>query len=451
MPAIGSSSHCAIPAGSDSDVRPSERIAEPRAFEAPQAAPYYVRGLALGIPAYLLGIHLWTWVLYLPLFLSGHADFRQLYTGGYMVRSGHAHELYDYDAQKEFENKLVSAADVALPVNHPAYEELLFVPLSYLRYSNAYLAFLAVNLLLLLAAYKIMQAWTANLKAIYKWLPSVMFLGFLPIAAVLIQGQDSILLLLLLACACRLLESERQEAAGAFLGLALFKFQIVLPIVFLFVLWRRWRFVAGFLASGAAVVAVSLWLVGLQQIGTYMQSLMSMSVGLESGSEQVRYGVSPTAMGNIRGLIFGLTGHHSPARFTFVVTVISSCIIVAFAAKCGQYLRSELDRMLIAIMTTIVVSYHLLIHDLSIMLIPILVILSRFLMAEARGERCERMLVRGATLAFVSPICFSYIPDHFFIVCVVIGNFLVLLLVQSVRKGSLHRSATLQALSRIPA
>ena len=451
MSAIGSSSHCAIPAGSDRDATPSERLAEPRRFEAPQAAPYYVRGLALGIPAYLLGIHLWTWVLYLPLFLSGHADFRQLYTGGYMVRSGYAHKLYDYDAQKEFENKLVSAADVALPVNHPAYEELLFVPLSYLHYPNAYLAFLAFNVILLIAAYRIMRAWTADLETIYKWLPGVMFVGFLPIAAALIQGQDSILLLLLLACACRLLESGRQQPAGAFLGLALFKFQIVLPIVFLFVLWRRWKFVGGFLASGAAVVAVSLWLVGLQQIGTYMQSLMSMSIGLESSSEQVRYGISPTAMANIRGLIFGLAGHHSPASFTFVLTVISSCIILAFSAKCGQHLRSELDRMLIAIMTTIVVSYHLLIHDLSIMLIPILVILSRFVMAEARGERCERMLVRGATLAFVSPICFSYIPEHFFIVSVVIGHFLALLLSQSVRNGSLHRSTTLRALSRIPA
>src|SRR5258708_7814258 len=28
------------------------------------------------------------------------ADFRQLYTGGYILRTGHAHELYDFDKQQ---------------------------------------------------------------------------------------------------------------------------------------------------------------------------------------------------------------------------------------------------------------------------------------------------------------------------------------------------------------
>src|SRR5215471_8618436 len=67
--------------------------------KAPQT-PYYVRALALGLPAYLIGVHLWTWVFTVPIFLGGRSDFRQLYAAGYMVRSGHAHELYDYEAQR---------------------------------------------------------------------------------------------------------------------------------------------------------------------------------------------------------------------------------------------------------------------------------------------------------------------------------------------------------------
>ena len=114
--------------------------------------PYYIRGLALGLPAYLIGIHLWTWLFLLPVFLGGRADFRQLYIGGYMLRTGHAHELYDYMAQKRFEDLLVSPAQVALPVNHLAYEELLFMPFSLMSYRTAYFAFLAFNLLLLAGA-----------------------------------------------------------------------------------------------------------------------------------------------------------------------------------------------------------------------------------------------------------------------------------------------------------
>ena len=44
-----------------------------------------------------------------------------------MVRSGNAHELYEYDAQLRFQNRLVSPGDIALPFNHLAYEALLFV------------------------------------------------------------------------------------------------------------------------------------------------------------------------------------------------------------------------------------------------------------------------------------------------------------------------------------
>ena len=77
-------------------------------------APYYVRGLSLGVPAYLIGVHLWTWVFMLPTFLGGRADFRQLYTAGFMVRSGYASQLYDYDSQHRFQNALVSSANIAL-------------------------------------------------------------------------------------------------------------------------------------------------------------------------------------------------------------------------------------------------------------------------------------------------------------------------------------------------
>src|SRR5216683_7943005 len=102
--------------------------------------PYYVKACALGIPAYLIGVHLWTWVFTLSIFLGGRADFRQLYAAGYMVRTGHASQLYDYDAQKYFQDALVSPAPIALPFVRPAYQALAFAPLSRLTYRQAYFA-----------------------------------------------------------------------------------------------------------------------------------------------------------------------------------------------------------------------------------------------------------------------------------------------------------------------
>lgn len=55
---------------------------------AQSGAPYYVKALALGLTAYLLGVHLWIWVLMASFYLGGHSDFRQIYATAQMVRSG---------------------------------------------------------------------------------------------------------------------------------------------------------------------------------------------------------------------------------------------------------------------------------------------------------------------------------------------------------------------------
>src|SRR5436190_15037452 len=91
--------------------------------------PYYVRGLALGVPIYFVAIHLWTWILFVPVSLAkGGYDFRQSYSAAYMLRTGHARELYDYQSQKLFQDKLVSGQGVALPFVEPAYEAWFLEP-----------------------------------------------------------------------------------------------------------------------------------------------------------------------------------------------------------------------------------------------------------------------------------------------------------------------------------
>ncbi len=195
--------------------------------------PYYVRGLSLGVPAYLIGVHLWTWVFMLPTFLGGRADFRQLYTAGFMVRSGYASQLYDYNSQRRFQNVLVSPADIALPFNHLSYEALLFAPFSLLPFRAAYFTFLGTNLALLALCYRLLRPGMDTLADIFRWLPAAMFLGFLPVAAALMQGQDSILLLTLLVAATVALQRGANLTAGALVGFGLFKFQIVLPIALL--------------------------------------------------------------------------------------------------------------------------------------------------------------------------------------------------------------------------
>src|SRR5690348_13952232 len=78
-----------------------------KTIPATDLVPYYVRACMLGIPAYLIGVHLWTWIESVRVFLDGQADFRRLYASGYMVRSGYAHLLYDVATRFVVENQMV--------------------------------------------------------------------------------------------------------------------------------------------------------------------------------------------------------------------------------------------------------------------------------------------------------------------------------------------------------
>ena len=385
--------------------------------------PYYVKALALGIPAILLGLQLSGWVFILPAIVNGHSDFRQLYTAGYMARAGQRHSLYDYQAQMAFQNSLVGPEQVALPFNHLAYEVLLFAPLSFLPYRIAFATFLAINLLLLGLSYRLLRPQLDRLAQIYRWLPAVMFVSFLPVGTALMQGQDSILLLTVIAGATSFLERKRDAAAGLLLGLGSFKFQIVVPIALLFFLCRRRRFAAGFVFSAALAGGVSLWLVGLKQVLHYSDSLLSMSVQ-SSALDLLKYGINPIFMANLRGLVYGSLGSVLPQSWTQVITLIASAALFLWA---GLRLRArgwESDIMTVAVVVAVAVSYHLYIHDMSVLLVPILLAVDRFAEAESRGHLADQWALRGAAAMFAAPGLMSFLPFHFYLVCLPLLGFL---------------------------
>src|SRR5216683_6441143 len=131
--------------------------------------PHYVQAL-LGLLPLILGIQLLAWLVILPAAIGGHADFRQLYAAGYMVRTGHAKELYDYNAQLQFQNETVSPAAVPLPFIRPACYALLFVPFSLVSYRNAYLTFLCLNLILLWVSFWMLRPWLRNIAQVWSLL-----------------------------------------------------------------------------------------------------------------------------------------------------------------------------------------------------------------------------------------------------------------------------------------
>jgi hypothetical protein len=290
-----------------------------------------------------------------------HFDFRMQYTAAYMLRVGHGRQLYDYEQTMKFQNDLVTPAQQALPFDHLAYESLLYVPFSFFSYQTAYLLFFGVNLAILTHSFLLLKPYISKLGEIWPYLPLAIFACFLPITMALIEGQDSIILLSLMILIAVNLKNSKELLAGALLGLACFKFQFVVPIVLLFLFWRRWRFVAGVAISGSALLGLSLWLTGVGGFLSYVHILTNMSTRFSS-QNGIKLGIRPELMPNLRGVAYAVCGPHS--QTANVLTLFLSAAVILWAI----WRRPSFP---LALTAALLVSYHQTISDASLLVLPV--------------------------------------------------------------------------------
>lgn len=305
----------------------------------------------------LLVIQVLLCVAHLPLMRTGWVDFRTFYTAGHMVHSG---QLYDYGAEVAAQSALVGPSRYALPFMSPPYTALLFVPFSMLGFRAAYLAFFVVNLCFCGACVLIMRPYVSALRARWRPLTLLLFLSFMPLGLVLGLGQMSILLLLLYCSSFASVQSGRPFLAGLLLSLALIKFQIALPVALLFLLWRQWRFVAGFASGAVALALISIRITGVRVFLHYLPSIFSIQA-----SSVAKYASYPEQMPNLYGFFHAINS----GKWGFVATIICSLLVVIWAATCKPSLP-------LALLAGLLVSYHLYPYDLTLLLLPIVLVLN---------------------------------------------------------------------------
>ena len=385
----------------------------------------YLQNILLGILPFIFFAEFLSLLTFIPSATRGHSDFRQLYAAAHMIRAGHGHELYEYSAQKKFQDAVVSREEYVLPFLRPAYEALIFVPFSFLPYRRAYFLFLAINLLLLVLATRVLRPWTLNLARIWRWLPLLLFPAFIPVCVSLMQGQDSIVLATLLAGAFVLLDQQRDPGAGVLVGLGLFKFQLVIPIAGLLLIWRRWRFCAGFVVSGAVIALISLWITGVPETIAHVRSLLSVGAGIGPTPEQFRIPLRVSMMANFRGLFASIAGTGLGLRtITFLTVGVSAITFLALGILLYRS-RHRRDTLLIAITTSVLVSYYLFVHDLSVLLIPLVIVLDRLVGGEPTAPHPGWLAV-SAFVCFVAPGILFVLPSYFYLVSLPIAAFLFL-------------------------
>src|SRR5579885_782805 len=298
---------------------------------------------------------------------NGPPDFRMFYAAGLIARHYGPQHLYDPLLQQRIELALSSGAQL-LVYNHTPLEALLFWPLAALPFRAALLAWSAVTLAVFAASLLGLRSTGRRLQSPFHVAFSI--IAGLLLTAVLSIGQDTTLLLPILLGGLLLLQRGRETAAGAVLGLGLYRFEVMLPLLAIFALRRRWRLVAGAAAVAALGLLASWALVGTAGLRAYVHVLL-MSGQVHGGWG----GVIVPYMPNLRGLLVVLLGGLLPPRLRVGVIVLASAALLLWAACECRGLDHPADPRLplhysIAITAALLASYHLLMYTL----VPLIVV-----------------------------------------------------------------------------
>ena len=256
-------------------------------------------------------------------FLAGTNDFLPRYTQARMVGT---QQMYSIEAgYREQERIFGFHIDEAYHDRFP-WQALLMAPLGWLPYLWAYWIWAGLNL----AAFAGL-VWIWLLPRDYVLWGAV----FLPMAACLIMGQDTILLALCLAGALRLAEARRDLAAGLLLALCTAKPHLFLLVPLAVIAHRRWRMV-----SGAALGTMGLLIAGTPTAGldwpvrwlAVARSVGSNSVANVATRPSVfQFGMQPWTIGLALALavVFGFLIWRSRNLETGVALAVIGSILIA--------------------------------------------------------------------------------------------------------------------------
>ncbi len=337
-------------------------------------------------------------------------DFSVTYLGSRMVYLGLGPKLYNLDEQQKLKTSLLPHGE-PLIFEHPPFEAFILSPLGALPYQTAYFVWGMINIAIWLTLPLLLRSYAPVPKEPLAYL--VLWLLFAPLGVTLFQGQSSLLMLLLYSVAYICLRREQGFLAGLALGLALVKFQFVLPFVLILVLRRKWSPLKGFFAMSGLLGALSLFAVGWRGILDYVRLLTTVAAHPDS----VSYG-SADDMATVAAFIHATLGKAMSNRVSlFLVGALSTTLILCVAWSWERTERISNSRssdlmFSAAIQVSLVTGFHMFTHDLSPLLLAILLVLAH--VAESRRSGLRFALLACTTVFFLPPVYFELLGRHRF-------------------------------------
>lgn len=290
-------------------------------------------------------------------------DFINYYSAGRLVAEGHGAQLYNFAAMSAIERHVITPYRLTygvLPYVYPPYFAVAVAPLSLLSLVPAYALWAALNAVWLCLALVTIQR-RAGLRVQGT---AALWLGawtFIPTFIGLLHGQVSFLLLALLGAALLSLERRWDVLAGVLFAVGMLKPTYVLPCLVVLLVRRRWPALLSFLGASAVLSLVPI-LFTSPTINTAYTETLRRAMGWTT---QFGYGPDKTASlaGPLRDIL------PSEAALVALVTLTVAALVgTAMAARRSHEIGPPFG---LALLVGLLISPHVLIHDLVLLLIPV--------------------------------------------------------------------------------
>lgn len=245
---------------------------------------------------------LWIYIGALSLPQGRVHDFQYSYGAGRLILDGRTAGLYG--------SSLDAGPHHHLPYDRPAAAALLDVPFGLLPPDTAFACYTALWVALLLIC------WAWGYRNFGPW-ALVMAAMFIPATLGLAHAQDCVLYLALAIWSYSLARRERDVAAGTVLGLMVLKFHLVLLWPLALILRRRWKMLAGFLATSSVLAVISVLMVGISGSRDYIALLLKPSP----------VSPSPEFMLSFSGLLVNLGIHSVGAGVVLAAAILGLFVL----------------------------------------------------------------------------------------------------------------------------
>jgi len=198
---------------------------------------------------------------------------------------------------------------------------------------------------------------------------------------------------------------DLEVAAGLVLALAAIKFQYLLIVVPLLLLWRKFRLVAGLVGGGALLVFVSVLITGTRGLIEYVRFVRTFD--LHSGYG----GLNPSLMANWRGFLAGIGQANRSQAYYWAGEII--LFLLGFICL-GVRQRARTQNLVFALFISIAVAAAPYAHfeDTTMLLLPAFIAWDYSQTSPTRTAGAKLIAVCCAAL-FVWPLLLLVLGGHY--------------------------------------